>query len=81
MQASQSGTSRPNMYRYGTWYEQLSLAKSGAVDGSTIDDLGGLVKGHAGSICEPSFTPVLAKIGKSIAENTHTTIYFVNPQT
>ncbi|MCB0392547.1 MAG: hypothetical protein KDD58_14760 [Bdellovibrionales bacterium] len=78
-QAAQSGTSRPDMWRYGTWYEQLSTAATGTVDGSTVDHLGGLVKGHAGSICDTNYTPNLTKIGESIAQNTHTTNLLCDP--
>ncbi len=66
-------TSRQDLKRYGTWYEQLSVAKVGTVDGSEVSDLGGLVSGQAGSICEGNFTPILAKIGASISKNVQVT--------
>ncbi len=68
LQASQQAT-RQDMIRYGTWYEQLAMAQLGTVDRSTISRLGGLVPGHAGSICAGNYTPVLSRIGASIAKN------------
>ena len=68
-QLNQSNTSLTSMIRYGTWYEQLSLGKLGAEDGSVINYLGGLVPGHAGSICAGNFTPIVSKIGQSIVKH------------
>lgn len=78
-QANQANTSNKTMIRYGTWYEQLAVAATGNVDGSVISDLGGLVPGHAGSICEGNYTPILSKIGQSITKNSQASNLLCEP--
>lgn len=72
-QLAQASTSRPDLIRYGTWYELLSLGTKGSVDGTSVTDLGGLVPGYADSICKGNYSNTLTEIGKNIAKYSQTT--------